>query len=297
MRDIAQFFQQRGFYVLAMQLPGHGTRPGDLLQVRWRDWLRAQRHVLQLLKAQAGEIYLLGFSAGATLSLHQALIEPAVRGLFLFSPAIQVSPLARIAFLLRAMGDYWRRFAWLDVLPDTDSFKYESLTNHAIAEVYTMIQSMHRLSRLSERRLPLFVAASEQDATLDSRATLDWFADQIGPRRMLYYTTGQPSVPDFVKCVPAQLPGQRISSFAHTSMIQSPDNPHYGVQGSQRFCTHYYHLEPDKYRRCKAGEEDCLGEMFHETADCAVVRRLTYNPFYDELLAELGEFIDRICEN
>ena len=34
MRDLGRFFQQQGFYVLAMQLPGHGTRPGDLLEVR-----------------------------------------------------------------------------------------------------------------------------------------------------------------------------------------------------------------------------------------------------------------------
>jgi hypothetical protein len=45
-----------------------------------------------------------------------------------------------------------------------------------------------------------------------------------------------------------------------------------------------------------AGEEDCLGEIFHESGDCQVVRRLTFNPCYDDLLAELGAFLDRICK-
>ena len=55
-RDLAQFFQQQGFYVLAMQLPGHGTRPGDLLDIRWQDWLRAHQQQLELLKSQFEQV-------------------------------------------------------------------------------------------------------------------------------------------------------------------------------------------------------------------------------------------------
>jgi esterase/lipase len=292
MRDMARFFQSRGFHVLAMLLPGHGTRPGDLLRVSWQDWVRAHRHLTNLLAQRFETVYAFGFSAGAALSIHRSLTDPLIQGLFLFAPALGVSPSARLAAPLARLGRHWRQLAWFDVQPDTDCFKYESLSHHAIAEAYAMIRAARRMSRERERPLPLFVAASERDATLDSVATLAWFARQGAQRRMLYYTTGQPDVPALVKCVHASLPEQRIRSFSHTSLIQSPANPHYGAHGSYRFCTHYYRSDRVKYRRCKAGDEDCLGEMFDESADCQVIRRLTWNPLFDEMLVDLGAFID-----
>ncbi len=292
-RDLARFFQKQGFYVLAMQLPGHGTRPGDLLDIRWQDWARAHQHQFELLKSRFKQVYALGFSAGAALSIHQSVLNPDIDGLFLFSPAIRVSPLARLAGVFARAGRQSRRMAWFDVQPDTDCFKYESLTNRGIAEAYAMTRSTQRLSELSEHRMPVFVAVSEHDATLDSQATLDWFEQLAGPRRLLYYTTGTAPLPDYSRRVTSVLPDQKIQSFSHTSIIQSPDNPHYGRHGSQRVCTHYYRADPLKYARCRAGEEDCLGEMFQEAADCQVVRRLTYNPLYDELLAEISQFINQ----
>ena len=111
---------------------------------------------------------------------------------------------------------------------------------------------------------------------------------------MLYYSTGRPGIPEKVTLVPAHLPAQNIKSFSHTSLMQSPSNPYYGKQGEQCFCTHYYHLDPARYRRCKARQEDCLGEMFDESADCEVIRRLTYNPLFEELLAEIKVFLDEL---
>lgn len=290
-RDMALFFQRQGFYVLAMQLPGHGTRPGDLLQMCWRNWARAHQHLLGLLQHEAENIYAFGFSAGATLSIYQSVLNPVIKGLFLFAPALSVTPLARLMAPLAHLGRRWRRLAWFDVQPDTDCFKYESLANQAIAEAYAMIQTTRQLSGVSDRSVPLFVVTSERDATLRSRATLDWFNRQSGPRKMLYYTTGHPRVPDDVKCLPACFPDQRIQSYAHTSLIHSPSNPHYGARGTQRFCTHYYRPDPLKYQRCKAGQEDCLGEMFDDNGDCRVVRRLTYNPRFEEMLSEIRDFM------
>jgi hypothetical protein len=108
---------------------------------------------------------------------------------------------------------------------------------------------------------------------------------------MVYYTTGQPPVPAFVRCVPVGGVDARIRSFAHTSLIQAPSNPHYGARGSYRFCTHYYRLDRHKYERCKDGREDCLGEMFDEASAEQIIRRLTYNPLFEALLDELGEFM------
>ncbi|TCK18442.1 esterase/lipase [Thiogranum longum] len=298
MRDIGAWFQSQGFRVLSMQLPGHGTRPGDLLDVRWQDWARAQRRLIDMLAEESDELYLLGFSLGAVLSLYQALHTPRFSALFLFSPAIRITSLVRAACPLAVAGRWWQRAAWFDVQPDTDSFKYESLTNRAICEVYRLTEAQRRLAAITGLKTPLFVAASENDATIDSPAVIDWFArQQSAHKRMLYYSTGQPGVPDGVRVINARHPEQRIRSYSHTALLQSPENPHYGEEGTLRFCTHYYRLDPEKYRRCKAGEEDCIGEMFDESEDCKVIRRLTWNPGYTEMLEEIRQFLDQLKQD
>ena len=295
MRDIADWFQAQGFRVLSMQLPGHGTRPGDLLDIHWQDGLAAQRQLIELLAEDGDELYLLGFSLGAVLNLYQALLEPRFSALFLFAPAIRISPLVRATCSLAASSRWWQRAAWFDVQPDTDSFKYESLTNRSLCEVSRLIEAQQRLTELTELNAPLFVVASETDATINSSAILDWFASQHSPyKRMLYYSCGQPDVPDGVEVLPACLPQQNIKSYAHTSLLQSAESPHYGRDGAQRFCTHYYRIDPDKYRRCKAGEEDCLGEMFDESPECQVIRRLTWNPGFDTMLEKIRSFLDHL---
>jgi len=111
MRDIAGWFQSQGFRVLSMQLPGHGTRPGDLLDVRWQDWVTAQRRLIDMLADDSDELYLLGFSLGAILSLYQGLLTPRFNALFLFAPAIRVAPLVRAVCPLAAAGRWWQRAA------------------------------------------------------------------------------------------------------------------------------------------------------------------------------------------
>jgi hypothetical protein len=34
--------------------------------------------------------------------------------------------------------------------------------------------------------------------------------------------------------------------------------------------------------------------MFDESADCEVIRRLTYNPLFEEMLAEIKAFLDEL---
>ena len=292
--DLAGYFRQQGFHVLVIPLPGHGTRPGDMLEIRWRDWWQAHQHAVDLLSAEVDEIYLCGFSAGAVLNIYQALQDKRIRALFLFAPALRIRPMARLGCPLAALGRHLPHLAWFDLQPDSDYFKYESITWRSVCEVYRMIEALNRLLTIGELGIPVFVAASEDDKTIDAQAIVEWFTSLRTQKQMLYYTAGHLPVPADVKRIHSQFPQQKIKSFAHTALLASADNRHYGAQGSYRFCTHYHRLAPDKYQRCKAGLEDCLGEMFDETPDCQVVRRLTYNPLFEPMLDDISAFLDRI---
>ena len=97
MRHLASFFQDQGFYVMALLLPGHGSRPGDLLDVRWQDWAQTVDFGVEQLSKEVDEVFLGGFSAGGALSVYQSLRDQRIKGLFLFAPALSVSPKAAFA--------------------------------------------------------------------------------------------------------------------------------------------------------------------------------------------------------
>ena len=43
LRHIARLYRDRGFVVIGMRMPGHGTVPAGLSDVRWEDWMAATR--------------------------------------------------------------------------------------------------------------------------------------------------------------------------------------------------------------------------------------------------------------
>jgi carboxylesterase len=88
---LPQVLREAGFAVSQPALPGHGTRPEDLLKVRWQDWLLAAREAYAALPEPRGVV---GLSMGALLAAHLAAERPT-RALVALAPALALkSPLA-----------------------------------------------------------------------------------------------------------------------------------------------------------------------------------------------------------
>ena len=169
MRYLAAFFQQSGFRVMAILLPGHGTQPGDLLDVGWREWSKAVAYGVDRLAEEVDEIYLGGYSAGAALSVYQSVHDKRVRGLFLFSPAFKVTPRAAYANLHRLYSWLIPSAKWVCIAPDRSLYKYESLPKNAAAQMHALSRRLNSLLREHEVRIPIFTAASEDDMTANTR--------------------------------------------------------------------------------------------------------------------------------
>ena len=74
MRDVGRHFRERQcFRVRAILLPGHGTVPGDLLEVSYRDWIAAARYGIDSFAGEVDHLYIAGFSTGGTLAVYHAL--------------------------------------------------------------------------------------------------------------------------------------------------------------------------------------------------------------------------------
>jgi alpha-beta hydrolase superfamily lysophospholipase len=155
MRAVASVFRDQGFYVLVLRLPGHGTIPSGLLNVRWEDWYAAVELAAKHAASRAGPgrpFYAGGFSTGAALtalySLH-ALSDaslPRPQRLFVISPAIGISKSAALTKILAGLSviPYFEKSKWLDVLPEYDPYKYNSFPVNAAQQIYELTGELSR---------------------------------------------------------------------------------------------------------------------------------------------------------
>ena len=296
MRYLGAFFQENCFRVMAVLLPGHGTQPGDLLDVSWEEWAKAEAFGTDKLAAEVEEVYLAGFSTGGALSVYQSQTDKRVRGLFLFSPALKVDSAAALANVhkYRILG-----FPWLDVMPDKDIYKYESFPKNAAAQIYALTQAVH--SRLQEHpmSIPVFAAASQDDTTVHTSATVEFMAHTLHPSsKLILYSTDTdktpPAIPaEKLEMVNSVFPEQKILSSAHTAILLPPEDKHYGVAGNYSNCIHYYPDEMRKYNACNnTPREDWQGELSKENLKVGTLRRLMYNPNIESLKLSMKKFID-----
>ncbi len=205
LRALGQTLQQRGFTVLGLRMPGHGTIPSGLLDLRWQDMAAVVRLGMQHLaqRAPGKPLYIIGYSTGAALALDYTLEHaldnsaqsataatlPVVSRLVLISPAIGVSPAAALAKWSRRLSELpgLDRLAWLDIEPEFDPYKYNSFATNAAEQVYELTQSVaNRLANRSPNAVPLppmLVLKSTVDATVSNNAVVDRLLMTLPPAR------------------------------------------------------------------------------------------------------------------
>jgi esterase/lipase len=289
MRHLASFFQRNGFRVMAVLLPGHGTQPGDLLHVHWKEWAKAVAYGADSLAAEVDELYLAGFSAGAALSVVHAAKDKRVRGLFLFSPAFEIDSRAEWANLHKFYSWLWPKAAWVNVMQDRDIYKYESFCKNAAAQMHALTLALPQQGM----DIPVFAAASADDATVNSGSTMRFMQRaRHSCKKLVWYST-EKFEQQKVEWVNSAVHKQRILSSAHTAIVMPPGDPHYGESGNYANCLHYYENDKESCRACLSQPQDAwYGEVNQQNLRHGLLRRLMYNPHYAAMEASMQTFIE-----
>ena len=189
LRSLGTALHERGYWVLGLRLPGHGTAPSALKRASWQDMAAAVRLSMTHLASQVGQkpIHIVGYSTGAALALDLTLdsldggIQPTPASLVLISPAIGVARIAALAGTQAALGlvPGMGRFAWTQIVPEFDPYKYNSFTSNAGAQVHRLTRSVAgRVAALvrsgrGSSMPPILVFKSTVDATVSTVAVVD----------------------------------------------------------------------------------------------------------------------------
>lgn len=244
MRDVARHFLTRGFLVRTILLPGHGTVPGDLLTIKHQEWQKAAAYGVEQLKKDVEEVYISGYSLGGALAIDQALHNPTISALILFSPALElVQHFLALLYQTHILISWFvKRANWYRINPPIDYARYTSYPLNAVDQTYWMCRRTKRTLEANPLLMPLFIAQSADDEVITPQVLLNSFPDLPNPQnRLLYYTTQPLTHADTrIEQRNSAYPEHDILDLSHICLTVAPENPHYGINGDFKDFMHYY---------------------------------------------------------
>ena len=194
LRALGQALHSKGWHVIGLRLPGHGTIPSGLKYMSWRDMTAAvglaMQHLASVPGSETGGVHIIGYSTGASLALDftldamDGLRSPMPASLVLVSPAIRVHGAARLAGFKDGMSSVpgLGGLAWLTVMDEFDPYKYNSFATNAGTQV-------HRVTVDVDQRTRVFAGAPGQavdfppvlalKSTVDSTVTTEAVVDNL----------------------------------------------------------------------------------------------------------------------
>ena len=296
MRDLADSLSRQCFESRALLLPGHGTRPADLMAVDHEAWLSHAEAAASQARRESDFVVLAGFSLGAALALTVAAGSPgdvdAVIGL---SPAYRIrsSVLARQARWIAPFRP------WLGAGRPVEFARYGATPTRGLASTMALLGTMDvRTRHLGTVRTPWLVVQSEDDEVLDVAANRRFFDAHAGdPRSRLvnYFSRPPEAAPgDRITWLPAADAPLRVVGMSHLAVHISPWNPHYGISGTYRNCGSVPFREEEEVRSCRQAVRVWYGVAGQSPPAGEAGARSTFNPHYPDLERRIGEFLDGV---
>ncbi|RLA71332.1 MAG: alpha/beta hydrolase [Epsilonproteobacteria bacterium] len=191
----AEYLHKQGVWVVGLRMPGHGTIPSGLIEVKWQDMAAVVKIGMKRLDQKVGDkpIHIMGYSTGAPLALNYTLLaledETFTRpeSLIFYSPAIGVSPAAPFAIWQSRIGHLLGlpKLEWNSLTPEYDPFKYGSFAVNAGDQVYRLCNEVQKQfdayeqSTISKKTFPPVLSFS---SIVDSTVTVPSLVNNLYKR-------------------------------------------------------------------------------------------------------------------
>lgn len=169
-RSLAEALTRRGLHCLGPVLPGHDGTPEELAATRYSDWVECGRVALAGLRSQFDQVFVLGMSMGALVSLVLAAEERpdavvSIGAPLKFHPALRIGiPLAKYVYRFNP------KKGGSDIRDDEARARHPGMMTMPLASVHELM----RLQRVVARQLkqitqPILIAHGALDHTANPR--------------------------------------------------------------------------------------------------------------------------------
>jgi len=277
--DIAEQLSKQGFHVRAILLPGHGSKPANLISTSIQEWETLLEHQVAMFKKEVDHLYLGGFSTGANLVTTLAIHDQSIKGLVLFSPAFRHrSGVSKLSYFL----DFLNPWPFHKTKKADNFAKYSIVPNNAAVQFSVSSQQVTDNLAIKSFERPTFMVVSEKDNVIDTRQVLALFEERFThpSSRLLWFGNKTQSDDQRIMVLDDYLPQKRISNFSHMSVLYAPSNTHYGINANYRIC--------DESPKSRLGAACARGRNLWYSAfgykeEGKLHARLTYNPWFSEM--------------
>lgn len=127
---------------------------------------------------------------------------------------------------------------------------------------------------------PVFMLMSEADSVINTQFSIDTFTQKMkNPNSRIVWQGEHDLTEPRSTRFSMNLPEQRISNGSHMGLLFSPNNPNYGINGTNIICSNGQ--EETDAAKCAQGEQVWYSAWGY-TEPGKIHARLTYNPYFDE---------------
>ncbi len=279
MQSLAEHFKAQNHTVFNLLLPGHGTKPADLLSIRYQDWLSASACAIDALNKTHSSLIVVGLSTGVILASYLATLGAKIDALISYAPAFSLKlPQSLILKVHQLLCHYGLlQTPWLSKQRERSPYKYSSICANCVSELTTLNRLTKAKLSHSPLTFPVLNIVSEHDETISTSDAIRYLPLSANDKnRLIYYTTHpKPSTHNRLN-IKSRIDSQHISNFSHVCMPVSPQHP---VFGEKQFS-----------QTQKRGAITLLNQIFQTT------KRLTYNPHFDKMTSYVDNFVSTLCK-
>ncbi len=166
-RRLGVYLNENGYTALAPLLSGHGTKPQDLENIKWTDWLKDVIKAYQELKKNYTQVYIVGNSLGANLAVALAKDRADIAGLVLLAMPYKIRMekwLFFLAQITKSLKPYHKKFyppTFGSATTITRVISYQTYPTKSVLEVFKLVKiSRKELNKITQ---PCLIMQSSSD--------------------------------------------------------------------------------------------------------------------------------------
>jgi len=185
-RRLGKFLNENGFTVHAPMLSGHGTKPSDLEDIIYQNWLDDAQKALDNLKMNHDQVFVGGTSMGATLTMQLAKENKDIAGIILMATPYRLKFEKMMEIFVKFISKfkkYHKKF-----YPPTFG-AFTTITRLISYQQYPFknVLELAKLVKMSRKNLdkilqPCFIIQSSSDHIINKNSLMKIY-DQIGSER------------------------------------------------------------------------------------------------------------------
>jgi len=166
MRPWGEFLHSKGYTVRVPLLPGHGSTPEDLNDVKWQEWPDKVTKELRELQKSCDTIFLIGLSMGGGTVLNVAeSTNDVIKGIILVNPWIHLPGITVEISFLASRFKKMRSSVGGDIKrPGISEFGYDATPMRGVYQALKMLRFTRK--NLGAITVPVQLFHSVEDHTL-----------------------------------------------------------------------------------------------------------------------------------